>query len=82
LPERDVITEVERYVVMPGQACAYYLGYMKFMALRRKAEAILGESFDLKAFHDVLINNGGLPLSLLEDVVDEYIDRVTGLSPG
>lgn len=78
LPERDLITEVERYIVAPGQACAYYLGYLKFIALRKKAESILGEAFDLKAFHDVVINNGGLPLSLLEQVVNAYIDQVAG----
>lgn len=78
LPERDLTTEVERYIVAPGQACAYYLGYLKFISLRKKAESTLGESFDLKAFHDVVINNGGLPLSLLEQVVNAYIDQVAG----
>ncbi len=78
LPERDVTTEVERYIVMPGQACAYYLGYLKIISLRHKAEEALGESFDLKEFHDVMINNGSLPLSLLEGLVDEYVDRKAG----
>jgi uncharacterized protein (DUF885 family) len=81
LPERDVVTEVERYIVMPGQACAYYLGYLELISLRKKAEAILGESFDIKAFHDVVINNGGLPLPLLVEVVHRYIDRAAGLKP-
>jgi len=79
LPERDVITEVERYIVAPGQACAYYIGYLKMLALREKAEAVLGDDFDLKKFHEVLINSGGLPLSLLEGVVNDYIDEVAGL---
>lgn len=79
LPERDVITEVERYIVAPGQACAYYIGYLKIVALREKAEAVLGDDFNLKDFHDVLINSGGLPLTLLESVVNAYIDRVAGL---
>ncbi len=79
LPERDVVTEVERYVVMPGQACAYYIGYLKMLSLRKKAQSTLGDAFDLKEFHDVIINGGGLPLSLLEQVVDEYIDRKAGL---
>ena len=79
LPERDVITEVERYIVMPGQACAYYLGYLKILALRQKAQSTLGEAFSLQAFHDVIINNGGLPLTLLETVVNDYVDRVTGI---
>ena len=80
LPERDMITEVERYIVMPGQACAYYIGYLKMLSLRQKAEATLGEDFDLKAFHDVVINNGSLPLSMLESVVNDYIDRTAGLT--
>ncbi len=79
LPERDVTTEVERYIVMPGQACAYYVGYIKLLSLREKAESVLGEQFDLKQFHDVIINNGGLPLILLEKVVNDYIDEAAGL---
>jgi uncharacterized protein (DUF885 family) len=79
LPERDVVSEVERYIVMPGQACAYYIGYLKMLALRKKAQSTLGDDFNLKEFHDVVINNGGLPLSLLENVVDDYIDRKAGL---
>jgi uncharacterized protein (DUF885 family) len=81
LPERDVITEVERYIVMPGQACAYYIGYLKLLSLREKAEAILGDAFDLKSFHEEVIKNGGLPLVLLEKVVNDYIDQVSGLKP-
>jgi uncharacterized protein (DUF885 family) len=79
LPERDVTTEVERYIVMPGQACAYYLGYLKILALRQKAESMLGSAFDLKEFHNVLLNHGSLPLSLLETVMNAYMDRVAGL---
>ena len=79
LPERDVLTEVERYIVMPGQACAYYIGYLRLLGLRQKAESVLGEAFDLQAFHEVLLGSGGLPLDLLEEVVDAYIDRVAGL---
>lgn len=79
LPLRDVITEVERYIVMPGQACAYYLGYLEIRMLRRKAQASLGDAFDIKAFHDVVINQGGLPLPLLADAVNDYIDATAGL---
>ena len=79
LPERDVTTEVERYIVMPGQACAYYLGYLRMLDLRKKAESALGEAFDLRDFHDVIINNGSLPLPLLADVVNEYVDQQAGL---
>ncbi len=82
LPERDVITEVERYIVMPGQACAYFIGYLNMLSLRQKAEVTLGEAFDLKEFHDVVINQGGLPLTLLEGVVNDYVDRKAGLISG
>ena len=83
LPERDMITEVERYIVAPGQACAYHIGYLKVLALRQKAQSTLGDAFSLKEFHDVLIGSGGLPLELLESVVDDYIDRKAGLNnPG
>ena len=80
LPERDVITEVERYIVMPAQACAYYLGYLELLGLRRKAEATLGPDFHLKDFHDVVIGGGGLPLSLLAQRVDDYVDQQAGLN--
>jgi uncharacterized protein (DUF885 family) len=79
LPERDVITEVERYIVMPGQACAYYIGYLEMLALRQKTKAILGADFDIKTFHDVILNQGGLPLSLLGEVVDAFVDQTVGL---
>ncbi|NLN69656.1 MAG: DUF885 domain-containing protein [Chloroflexi bacterium] len=79
LPERDVVTEVERYIVMPGQACAYYIGYLEMLALRQKAQSTLGDDFDLKAFHDVIINQGGLPLSLLREAVNDFIDQTAGL---
>ena len=79
LPERDVITEVERYIVMPGQACAYMMGYLKIIDLRQKAEATLGDAFDLKTFHDVILGSGSLPLTLLEEVVNDYIDQTAGL---
>ncbi len=78
MPERDITTEVERYIVMPGQACAYYLGYLEILSMRKKAQSVLGDDFDLRSFHDVIINNGGLPLSLLKRVVDEYIDQNAG----
>ncbi len=81
LPLRDVRTEVERYIVMPGQACAYYIGYLKMLALRQKAQSTLGPDFDLKDYHDVIINNGGLPLTILEQVVNHYMDRTAGLTP-
>jgi uncharacterized protein (DUF885 family) len=64
---------VERYVVSPGQACAYKVGQLKLLELRERARRRLGPRFDLRAFHDVVLTNGALPLRLLERVVDEWI---------
>jgi uncharacterized protein (DUF885 family) len=74
----DVTTEVERYMAAPGQACAYKVGELKILALREKARAALGARFDLKDFHAVVLENGGVPLTLLEQLVDEWIARVRG----
>ena len=81
MPRRDMVTEVERYIVSPGQACAYYIGFTNLLSFRRKAEAAVGANFDLKEFHDVVLNHGSLPLSLLEAVIDSYVDDKAGLIP-
>jgi uncharacterized protein (DUF885 family) len=67
------VREVERYVVMPGQACAYMIGMLKFLELRTKAQTTLGPRFDLKSFHQVILENGAMPLSLLEQRVDQWM---------
>lgn len=72
-PQSDVVVEIERYIVWPGQACAYKVGQLKIIALREKARAALGAKFDLGEFHDVVLKNGALPLGILEKVVDRYI---------
>ena len=71
----SVVSEIERYIVMPGQACAYKIGAIKMLALRAKAQAALGDRFDLRQFHDAVLKNGAMPLTLLEQVVDAYIHR-------
>jgi uncharacterized protein (DUF885 family) len=71
--ESAVVSEVERYMGMPGQACAYKVGQLKILELRARAAAALGPKFDLKDFHAVVLENGGLPLTLLEKLVDEWI---------
>lgn len=69
----SVVTEIERYIVMPGQACAYKVGQLAILAMRERAKEKLGERFDLKRFHNVVLTNGALPLKLLDRVVDEWI---------
>jgi len=69
----EVTAEIERYIVMPGQACSYKMGMLKILELREKAKNELGDKFALKEFHNAVIGNGSLPLGILEDVVDRYI---------
>lgn len=68
-----VVSEIERYIVMPGQACAYKIGEIKMVELRDKAKKALGDKFDLRKFHDVVLKNGSMPLNILEQVVEAYI---------
>jgi uncharacterized protein (DUF885 family) len=75
MPETEVVAEVERYIVLPGQACAYKVGQMRILELRERARAKLGPRFDAKAFNDLVLSRGALPLVLLEEVVDEWLAR-------
>ncbi|MEM7353510.1 MAG: DUF885 domain-containing protein, partial [Acidobacteriota bacterium] len=74
MAESDVTSEIERYFIMPGQACAYKIGMMKILELREKAQEALGERFDLREFHRVVLTGGAMPLPMLERVVDELIE--------
>lgn len=71
--ERDVIAEIERYFVDPGQATAYKVGMQKLLELREHTRSALGDQFDLREFHDVVLGNGALPLAVLEQQVADYI---------
>lgn len=73
MPEDQVVIEVERYLVNPGQALAYKVGMMKILELRERAKTALGSKFDLREFHDVVLRNGPMPLGILERVVDDYV---------
>ena len=73
LSERDIVKEVERYINWPGQATSYKIGQLKIIELRRKAEQALGDRFDVRDFHEVILGNGPLPLDVLEERVDAYI---------
>ena len=65
--------EIDRYIAWPGQACSYKVGELKILELRDKMKKALGDKFTLKAFHNLILKNGSMPLSLLEKVVDRYI---------
>jgi uncharacterized protein (DUF885 family) len=71
----DVVSEVERYIVDPGQACAYKVGMIKILELRERARSALGKRFDLKAFHHLVLSNGALPLGVLEELVNDYLHK-------
>ncbi|KAF1722627.1 DUF885 domain-containing protein [Pseudoxanthomonas wuyuanensis] len=76
VPLAAIKSEVQRYLIMPGQATAYKIGMIRIQELRRKAEAELGEKFDIKGFHDTVLGGGALPLTLLGKRVDQWIARV------
>lgn len=75
ISEGDIITEVERYFVNPGQALGYKMGMLKILELRERAREALGDEFDIRAFHDVVIGRGAMPLPLLERQVEAWIEE-------
>jgi uncharacterized protein (DUF885 family) len=72
-PDSSAVTEIERYCVWPGQACAYMLGKLEILKLREKAKAALGTKFDIRQFHDAVLLGGAVPLTILDTIVDHYI---------
>ncbi|WP_411029770.1 DUF885 domain-containing protein [Spongiimicrobium sp. 3-5] len=71
--ETSIISEIERYMVIPGQALSYKIGQLKIRELRAKAEAALGDDFDIREFHNQVLETGSIPLALLENKINEWI---------
>lgn len=77
-PQEEIVNEVDRYILWPGQALAYMVGRMELQSIRQEAEAALGSAFNLRAFHDELLGHGALPLSVLRDVMRAWTSRQGG----
>ena len=73
-PNASAVKAIERYIVMPGQATAYMIGRLKISELRERARLALGDRFDIRAFHDVVLRSGPLPLAVLDAEVARWID--------
>jgi uncharacterized protein (DUF885 family) len=73
LGDDEVISEIERYLVLPGQALAYKIGMIRILELRERARQALGDRFDLRAFHNIVLTSGALPLDILDRVIDAWI---------
>jgi prolyl oligopeptidase len=73
--ELDIINEIDRYISMPGQALAYKIGQLRMQTIRERAELALGDTFDIRAFHDALLGAGALPLDILEQRMDAWIEQ-------
>lgn len=72
-PQGDCEKAIDRYIVMPGQATAYKIGMLKIVELRERARTRLGDNFDIREFHDIVLKNGALPLAVLEETVDTWL---------
>lgn len=75
-PHTENVRAIERYIVMPGQATAYKIGMLKILELREKAKAALGTKFDIRAFHDEVLKDGAVPMSVLEEKINAWIKRI------
>jgi prolyl oligopeptidase len=76
ISQREVMTEIDRYMVMPGQALAYKIGELSIKRWRKEAQEVLGDQFDIRAFHDMLLEKGALPLDVCEKFVYAWIEQM------
>jgi uncharacterized protein (DUF885 family) len=81
MEETTIQTETDRYIGWPGQALAYKIGQMKILELRDRAKKALGDKFDLRAFHDQVLDAGALPLDVLSDRIDAWIAQQKAGAP-
>jgi len=81
MPMSDVVSEIERYLVIPGQACSFKTGMIRMQAMRERAAGALGEDFDIRDFHRLVLDSGAMPLELLDRVVDDWISRTAAVEP-
>ncbi|XP_071086050.1 uncharacterized protein [Haliotis cracherodii] len=77
----NIAVEIDRYITWPGQALAYKIGEIKILELRRKAEQELGDKFDIREFHSVVLESGTVPLNVLEDLVTDWLDTYPVTTP-
>jgi uncharacterized protein (DUF885 family) len=75
LTEPEIVNEVDRYIIWPGQALAYKVGQLEILALRDQAQRALGDRFRLRDFHDLILGEGAVPLSVLRGIVERWIAR-------
>lgn len=76
IPDEFVETEIDRYIVNPGQACSYKIGQIKIIELRERAREELGDKFNIKDFHNVVLRNGPMPFEIMEEEVQKYMEEV------
>ncbi|MGH8293208.1 MAG: DUF885 family protein, partial [Gammaproteobacteria bacterium] len=81
LTTQNINTEVDRYIAWPGQALSYMIGEIEIQKLRAQAEQTLGPKFDIKAFHAAVLEHGNVPLTVLQEIVDKWIQDTAAGKP-